>query len=61
MPARSSAGRRGSSPVQVDGDAGLIGSIGRVTITAAGPNSLFGRLAEPCDGACAAAMAEAAA
>ena len=33
-------------PVQVEGDAGLIGSIARVTITAAGPNSLFGDLAD---------------
>jgi tRNA-2-methylthio-N6-dimethylallyladenosine synthase len=33
------------SPVQVDGDAGLIGSIRTVTITGAGPNSLFGTLA----------------
>jgi tRNA-2-methylthio-N6-dimethylallyladenosine synthase len=33
------------SPVQVDGDAGLIGSIRTVTITGAGPNSLFGALA----------------
>lgn len=32
-------------PVQVEGDAGLIGSIQRVTITGAGPNSLFGMLA----------------
>jgi tRNA-2-methylthio-N6-dimethylallyladenosine synthase len=33
------------SPVQVDGDAGLLGSIRAVTITGAGPNSLFGTLA----------------
>ncbi|MBN9023490.1 MAG: MiaB/RimO family radical SAM methylthiotransferase, partial [Rhizobiales bacterium] len=32
------------SPVQVDGDAALIGTIATVTITAAGPNSLFGTL-----------------
>jgi tRNA-2-methylthio-N6-dimethylallyladenosine synthase len=32
------------SPVQVDGDAGLIGTIATVTITGAGPNSLFGAL-----------------
>ncbi len=33
------------SPVQVDADPALIGSIGRVVITEVGPNSLFGRLA----------------
>jgi tRNA-2-methylthio-N6-dimethylallyladenosine synthase len=33
------------SPVQVEGEVGMIGSIQRVTITAAGPNSLFGTLA----------------
>jgi tRNA-2-methylthio-N6-dimethylallyladenosine synthase len=33
------------SPVQVDGDAGLIGSIRSVAITGIGPNSLFGVLA----------------
>lgn len=33
------------SPVQVHGDAGLIGSIRSVTITGAGTNSLFGTLA----------------
>jgi tRNA-2-methylthio-N6-dimethylallyladenosine synthase len=33
------------SPVQVEGERGMIGSIQRVTITAAGPNSLFGTLA----------------
>ena len=32
------------SPVHIDGSAGLIGSIERVTITGAGPNSLFGAL-----------------
>ena len=35
------------SPVQVDGDSGLIGAIRRVTITAAGSNSHFGVLADP--------------
>jgi tRNA-2-methylthio-N6-dimethylallyladenosine synthase len=35
------------SPVQVDGDAGMIGSIWLVTITAMGTNSLFGALAGP--------------
>ena len=33
------------SPVHVDGDAGLIGSIQRVSITGVGTNSLFGTLA----------------
>jgi tRNA-2-methylthio-N6-dimethylallyladenosine synthase len=33
------------SPVQVDAPAARIGSIGRIVIEAAGPNSLFGRLA----------------
>jgi tRNA-2-methylthio-N6-dimethylallyladenosine synthase len=32
-------------PVQVDGDAGLVGSIQRVSITGVRPNSLFGTLA----------------
>ena len=34
-----------NSPVQVEGDAALIGTIGRVQVTAAGANSLFGSLA----------------
>jgi tRNA-2-methylthio-N6-dimethylallyladenosine synthase len=33
-------------PVQVDGEADLVGTIARVTITETGPNSLFGRLAD---------------
>jgi tRNA-2-methylthio-N6-dimethylallyladenosine synthase len=33
-------------PVQVEGDPGLIGTIGRVAITEAGTNSLFGRLVD---------------
>ena len=33
------------SPVQVEGDAGLIGTIRRVVVTGVGTNSLFGRLA----------------
>jgi tRNA-2-methylthio-N6-dimethylallyladenosine synthase len=33
-------------PVQVEGDAGLIGSIARVAITGLGPNSLFGELVD---------------
>ncbi|MCB1499841.1 MAG: tRNA (N6-isopentenyl adenosine(37)-C2)-methylthiotransferase MiaB [Bauldia sp.] len=35
------------APVQVDGPASLIGAIHPVTITAAGPNSHFGTLADP--------------
>jgi len=35
------------SPVQVEGDAALIGTIATVTITEAGPNSLFGTLPGP--------------
>jgi tRNA-2-methylthio-N6-dimethylallyladenosine synthase len=42
------------SPVQVEGEAALIGTIGRVVITDVGANSLFGRLA----GHAAAAPAE---
>ncbi|HMN87533.1 MAG TPA: tRNA (N6-isopentenyl adenosine(37)-C2)-methylthiotransferase MiaB, partial [Bauldia sp.] len=38
------------SPVQVEGDAGLIGTIRRVVVTGVGTNSLFGRLAEATPG-----------
>jgi tRNA-2-methylthio-N6-dimethylallyladenosine synthase len=34
------------SPVQVEGEGAMIGSIQRVIITAAGPNSLFGAMAD---------------
>jgi tRNA-2-methylthio-N6-dimethylallyladenosine synthase len=49
------------SPVQVDGNAGLIGTIRRVTITAVAPNSLFGALATDRLPSAQPAMAEAAA